>query len=41
MLKKSNRIFFLVLVPIIELRVAIPVSLQGFQLPLLQPYIAA
>lgn len=38
MLKKYLIIFFISMVPLIELRGAIPVS-QGFQLPLLQSYI--
>ena len=39
MLKKYLYIFLISMVPLIELRGAIPVS-QGFQLPLLQSYIA-
>lgn len=38
MLKKYLYIFLISMVPLIELRGAIPVS-QGFQLPLLQSYI--
>ncbi len=38
MLKKYLAIFFVSMVPLVELRVAIPIS-QGFRLPLLQSYI--
>ena len=38
MLKKYLMIFLVSMVPIVELRGAIPIS-QGFQLPLLQSYI--
>ena len=38
MLKKNLMIFLVSMVPIVELRGAIPIS-QGFQLPLLQSYI--
>ena len=40
MLKKYLWVFFISMVPLIELRGAIPVS-QGFGLPLLQSYIVA
>ena len=40
MLKKYLWVFFISMVPVIELRGAIPVS-QGFGLPLLQSYIIA
>ena len=38
MLKKYLIVFFVSMVPLVELRGAIPIS-QGFQLPLLQSYI--
>ena len=40
MLKKYLYVFFISMVPLIELRVAIPVS-QGLQLPLIQSYIVS
>ena len=40
MLKKYLYVFFISMVPLIELRGAIPVS-QGLQLPLIQSYIVS